>query len=335
MRGVVAFVLLLCLVSFQSSNNFLQKELLKVPKGFPEVIHPKGNPFSTAKWKLGKRLFYEKAFSRDSSISCSSCHLPHLAFSDSLSLSLGVQKRVGARNAPSLTNVAYQPYLLMDGGVPSIEQQVLVPIQEHVEFDFNIDAIADRLLKDSSYRAMSLEAFGEYPSPKVISLAVACFQRSLLSGNSPYDRFVNGDSTALTSDQKLGMKLFFSDEVGCSNCHSGFNFTNYEFANNGLALQYTDSGRMRITHLELDRDKFKVPTLRNVGLTAPYMHNGSVKSLTDVVEHYSGNVKANKSLDNRIKNTELNVEQKQQLVAFLTALTDSSFVNNNLFQKDF
>ena len=166
--------------------------------------------------------------------------------------------------------------------------QILVPVQEHLEFDFNMYLIAERLKKDKEYVKLCKKAYKSEPNPFVITRAIACFERTLISGNSRYDQYKNGNLEALNENEIKGMKLFF-DKLHCSKCHSGFNFTDLSIRNNGLyELKYPlDSGRMRITHKEMDRDKFKVPTLRNIELTAPYMHDGSVKTLEDVIAHYS------------------------------------------------
>ena len=310
----------------------LLTELTSVPQGFPEVQHPEDNAFTLDRWNLGRKLFFDPVMSRDSSISCASCHHPGVAFSDTVAFSPGVANAPGTRNAPTLTNVAYHPYLTRDGGVPTLEMQVLVPIQEHNEFDFNIIPIADRLAKDSTYSRMSRAAYGNKPGYFVITRALACYERTLISGNSPYDRYEqHGERKALSKDAQAGMQLFFSDRLNCTTCHSGFNFTNYAFENNGLHLAYPDSGRMRVTKAEADRARFKVPTLRNVALTAPYMHDGSLETLEEVVEHYNSGGLPHKHKSPAIKPLGLTKKEKIQLVAFLRSLTDPSFAANPHF----
>ena len=211
----------------------------KLPKGFPEVIYPGGNEHTAERWALGKKLFFDPIMSDDGSISCSSCHAPELAFSDDIAMSLGVDNAQGTQNAPSLTNVAYHPYFTRAGGVPTLEMQILVPIQEHNEFNSNIIEIAERMSKDVEYVAMSQAAYDREPDAFVITRALACFERSLISGNSPYDRYsFHEESSALTQLEKSGMELFFSERAQCSSCHGGFNFTDYSFQNNGLYMQY-------------------------------------------------------------------------------------------------
>ena len=307
--------------------------LMEVPEGFPEVQHPEGNAFTLARWELGKRLFYDPVMSVDSSISCASCHLSNLAFSDSRALSPGVEQRPGKRNAPALANVTYHPYYTREGGVPTLEMQILVPIQEHNEFDFNIVLLAERLLQDTSYVLQSQEAYGRNPDPFVITRSLACFERSLLSGNSKYDAYLRKQES-MTEDEIAGMSLFFSERTACSHCHDGFNFTNYAIENNGLYESYNDPGKARLTNKETDIGKFKVPSLRNVAVTAPYMHDGSLASLEAVIAHYNegGQLHPNKS--ELIQPLLLSEKEQHQLVLFLNTLTDELFINNPLFKKD-
>lgn len=308
--------------------------LMEVPKGFEEIQFPEDNPFSQSRWDLGKRLFYDPIMSLDSSISCASCHSSKLAFSDDSSLSLGVNDRLGQRNAPTLANVAYHPYFTREGGVPTLEMQILVPIQEHNEFDFNIVLLAERLKADSSYIQMSLEAYDREPDAFVITRSLASFERSLISGYSRYDHYENYDDLdALTQSEINGMELFFSDKTNCAQCHGGFNFTNYDFENNGLYEDYEDVGRFQLTGNEEDLARFKVPTLRNIELTAPYMHDGSIQTLTEVIEHYNSGGKNHPHKSALIQPLNLTKKEKEELLAFLHALTDDSFVANPLFKN--
>lgn len=306
-----------------------QRPLLVIPEGFPEVAFPEDNPFTKASYDLGKKLFFDPILSRDSSISCGSCHQPSLAFSDRIALTSGVDDAPGKRNVPSLTNIGYHPYFTREGGVPTLEMHVLVPIQEHNEFDFNIVLIAERLKNREQYVAMAQSAYEREPDAFVITRALANFQRTLISGNSAYDRYAfQGISNALNAAELRGMNLFFSDELACSSCHSGFNFTNYTFENNGLYEDYIDEGRMRLTGLETDRARFKVPSLRNVELTAPYMFDGSLQTLQDVVEHYNSGGYAHANKNEEVKPLGLTNTEKNDLVAFLGSLTDYEFLEN-------
>lgn len=295
---------------------------IEVPKGFPPIPIPEDNALTESRVELGKRLFSDPILSRDYSISCASCHLENFAFSDTVSLSQGVEGRVAPRNSPSLVNVAYHPRVMRDGGVPTLEMQILVPIQEHNEFDFNILLIAERMNAEEDYVALSQKAYGRAPDSYVITRSIAAFERTLIGGTSRYDQFIQGDAKAFTADEKQGYELFRSDRLNCTQCHSGFLLTDFSYQNNGLYIHYADSGRARITKLPEDRAKFKVPSLRNVALTAPYMHNGSIQTLEDVIRHYEHGGKDHPSKNEAVRGFSLTTEERFALVAFLEALTD-------------
>lgn len=311
----------------------ISDKLMEIPKGFPAMEHPEDNSFTQARWELGKKLFYDPILSVDQSVSCSSCHQASIAFSDQETFSIGAMNRPGTRNAPTLANIGYHPYFTREGGVPTLEMQILVPIQEHNEFDFNILLIADRLNQDSTYIRMALEAYDREPDPFVITRAIACFERSLISGLSPYDLFRNYDKKdALSESAKRGKDLFFSERTNCSSCHSGFNFTNYSFANNGLYESYQDEGRYRLTGDPADLALFKVPTLRNIELTGPYMHDGSITSLSAVIDHYQTGGKNHTNKSQELASFQLNAQEKEDLITFLLSLTDDYFVTNALYR---
>lgn len=312
-------------------TNSKSLKAIEIPKGFPKIDFPEDNTFSIERWTLGKKLFYDNSLSLDSSINCGSCHQVALAFSDSLALSVGVNKLLGTQNAPTLANVAYHPYYTRLGGVSTLEKQILVPIQEHNEFNFNIIEIAKRLQTNKTYQALSKKAYNRDFDYYVITRAIANFERSFISGNSKYDSYKN-ENKPITESEKRGMSLFFSDKTNCSKCHEGFNFTNYAFENNGLYENYTDIGRKRLTEKDEDLEKFKVPTLRNIALTAPYMHNGSIKTLEEVINHYNSGGKINKQKSKLIKPLNLTESEKIDLIAFLKTLTDTEFTKNSKFK---
>ena len=302
---------------------------LFIPKGFPAPFIPEDNQLSDSRVALGKKLFFDNMMSRDSSLSCASCHQPQFAFSDGRQKSVGIKGRQVSRNAPTLTNVAYQPYFLLDGLNPSLETQVKIPIHEHNEFDFHILLIAERMKQDSLYVSLSKDAYNSEPSPQVIAYAIACYERTLISGNSPYDQyFYQGNKTALNDSEIRGMNLFF-DDLYCASCHGGFNFSDSRLTNNGLYTNYTDQGRARLTKKTEDQAIFKTPTLRNIGFSAPYMHDGSFESLEQVVDHYSSGAKGHFNQDPLIQPFNISQDQKQDLIAFLIALNDSAFVSND------
>lgn len=311
-------------------------QLTDAPEGFPEIPFPDENPFTQQKWELGKRLFYEKALSVDYSISCGSCHKAEIAFSDNVAKSLGAAKLAGRQNAPTLANVAYHPYFTRAGGVATLEKQILVPVQEHDEFNFNIVDIADRLNSMPEYVEMSQQVFGRTPDPYIITRAIATFERTIISGNSAYDKFINrGDRRGITDEVLRGRNLFFSKRTNCSSCHADFNFTNYSFQNNGLYKDYADIGRKRLTGKDEDLALFMVPTLRNIALTAPYMHDGSFNNLKEVLEHYNTGGYDHMNKSEQIRPLNLTSQEKKDLIAFLHSLTDMEFVNNkNLYDEN-
>lgn len=322
---------------FSCQNNKIEEpllfpELMEIPEHFPNVEFPDETEFTLDRWKLGKKLFYDNVMSIDSSISCASCHKQELGFSDDIAFSLGVEDRLGTRNAPTLANVAYHPYFTREGGVPSLEMQVFVPIQEHNEFAFDIVLLAERLATDSTYIQMAEKAYDRTPDPYTIVYSLACFERSLISGNSAYDKYLNNIENHGMSDTALrGMDLFFSEKTNCYQCHSDFNLTNYSFENNGLYEEYEDEGRFRLTGLESDRALFKVPSLRNIAVTAPYMHDGSINTLNDVIEHYTSGIQNHPNKNPILQTIELTDTEKRDLIDFLESLTDHSFINNPLF----
>lgn len=315
-------------ISVEPNDKFV------LPRGFPPITYPADNEFRKDRWDLGKKLFFDKSLSRGNKISCASCHKLDLAFSDDVALSVGENNLTGKSNSPTLANIAYHPYYTRAGGVPTLEMQVLVPIQEHDEFDFNIVDIASLLRSDSSYNQAARNCYGRNIDPYVIVRAIANYERTITSGNSFYDQNQwDKRNFPFTALQQEGKELFFSSRTNCALCHSGFNFTNYSFQSNGLYLNYADSGRMRLTHLESDRALFKVPTLRNIAITKPYMHNGSVNSLEDVIQHYNSGGFANTNKSKLIKPLGLMDGEKRALVAFLNTLTDYDLINNEKFKQ--
>lgn len=334
---LLIFIGLICLLAVGCSENEPEYELndlqlMEIPPKFPNIDHPEGNEFSLDRWKLGKKLFYDPILSKDGKVSCASCHNPALAFSDDKKVSKGSNDLLGTRNTPTLANVAYHPYFTREGGVPTLEMQILVPIQEHNEFNNNIVLIADTLKTIEAYTVMADKAYGQPPNPFVITRALAQFERSLISGQSDYDKeFHYQIEGSMSASAKRGKLLFESNRTACSSCHTGFNFTDFSFQNNGLYTEYADIGRARFTQNEEDIALFKVPTLRNIELTAPYMHDGSLATLEAVVEHYDKGGQPHVNKSELIKPLQLNDNEKKDLVAFLTALTDLRFTNNKNF----
>jgi len=304
-----------------------------LPPGFPIPIESPDNPTTIAKVALGKRLFYDPILSENSTISCESCHKQALAFADDQAISPGVHGRLGLRNSTSLANVGYIPLINKDGGVPKLDIQALVPIEDENEMDISLEEVVIRLNAIGSYRTDVQQAFGDEASIYNVPRALAAFLRTLISGRSPYDNYLNGKSEALSDAAKRGETLFFSERLACGNCHSGFNFTDNSFVNNGLHLDYgLDPGRQRVTISTDDEGHFRVPSLRNVALTAPYMHDGSLATLEEVILHYNQGGKGHPLQDERINPLALTKQEQSDLITFLHHLTDEHFIQDPAFQ---
>lgn len=324
MKRRIALALLVCLAMACSKPEGGSRDVHfpAIPLGIPTPTFPDNNGFSDVRLAYGRALFFDKRLSIASDVSCATCHKPELAFADDLATSPGTLGRAGKRNVPTLLNVAYHPYFTREGAVSTLEQQILVPIQEHNEFGHNIVAIAEELAQDPTLRSMSMAAYGEPPSAFTITRAIAVFERTLLTGNSPYDRYQNGDPTALNASERAGMALFFSEEVGCSGCHGGFNFSEYEIVNNGLYSSYMDPGLANLTVEGTDIGKFKVPSLRNAALTPPYMHDGSLQDLDAVLEHYRSGGSGHPNQDPRVHALDLTDNELHHLKSFIHALSE-------------
>lgn len=338
MKKEWASLLIVCMVliySCQQEEPIIEHDnySLQLPLHFPKPIFPDDNQLTKSRVLLGKMLFYEKLFAADSSISCASCHKQEKAFADIVKTSPGSENAPGTRNSPSLANVLFQPYMLREGGVPTIEMQVLVPIQEHNEFNNNILLIVDKLKDKEPYKSLSIKAYNRPMDSYVLTRALASFERTLISSQSAYDNYLKGDKAALSIDAIKGMNLFF-DSLNCGKCHSGALLTNFGFENNGLYQNYIDVGRARFTKDKNDEGKFKIPSLRNVALTPPYMFDGSLATLQDVLDHYSAGGKNHPNKNDFIKPFSLSDEQKKQIITFLESLTDYVFVNDLKFKPE-
>ena len=295
---------------------------LQLPIGFPFPAIPADNPLTTASVELGKALFFDPRLSRDGSVSCASCHLPELAFSDTVALSIGIEGRSGVRNSPSLGNLAYHNAFFRDGGVPTLEQQVIAPIHDPVEMDHDIQAAAAALREVEPYKRLSMLAYGRPFDAWVLSRAIANYERTLISGWSRWDRWVNGDATAMTEAEVRGWQLFSSAELNCTACHGGFDFSDHGFHNIGQYLDYADPGRERISLRPEDFGKFKTPSLRNVARTAPYLHDGMLASLEEVVDHFASGGLPHPNRSPLLQTFALDAHEKTDLIAFLNALND-------------
>lgn len=305
----------------------------KVPQFFPEMLVPDDNAPTATRIELGRHLFYEKDLSRDGTISCGSCHKPEMAFADQMTKSFGIENRIGKRNSPTLMNIAYNTSFFFDGGVPTLELQVLAPIEEHSEMDFDIVSVAERLSTNEQYQNWSRKAYDRNIDPFVIMRSIAAFERSLLSFESPFDKYYyQGEENAISESAKKGWALFKTREIGCISCHKPPLFTNHGFYHVGLS-DNGDEGRRRVTGLEDDRGKFKTPTLRNLEYTFPYMHDGRFETLEEVVEHFNYGGVEHSNKDSRIKALNLTEEEIKDIVSFLNSLNDPSVLTKEAFQN--
>ena len=315
MKQWVTMFFLLLLACENDQTSFMLNELAQ----WPEMQYPIDNQPNQKKIALGERLFSDPILSLDSSISCASCHKGAFALADNLPVSPGVNNRLGKRNSPSLWNIGYHPYYMREGGVPSLEMQVLVPIQEHDEMAFNMVLLVDRLNSDSAYQSEFLQAFNDSATPYTVTRAIAQFERTLISNDAPIDAYVAGNDNAISKEAKNGLALFFG-KANCSHCHSGPLFTNFDFYNNGTAISTNDYGRAQLTLDSADFFTFKVPSLRHIQSTAPYMHDGSITSLEDVLNQYNLGGSGHDYTNEKIEPLNLNDKELVALEEFLKTL---------------
>jgi len=295
----------------------------EAPLGLPPLPWPPGNPYSAAKVELGRYLFFDRRLSADDTISCASCHNPRYAFTDGAAVSTGIRGQKGVRSAPTLINRAYSLAQFWDGRAGSLEEQAKAPMADPTEMGNTHQAVVARIRAVAGYRDLFAQAFG---APQItidrVAMAIACFERTILSGDAPYDRYKRGDRSAMSPEQVRGMAVFF-DKANCGRCHQGSNLTDNAYANEGIGTDkpVPDVGRFAVSHDPRDWGAFKVPTLREIEHTAPYMHDGSLKTLEEVVEFYNRGGIPNRNLDPNIRPLHLTDADKLALVAFLKALS--------------
>lgn len=289
------------------------------PLGLKPVKVPKDNPMTEAKIELGKQLYFDKRLSKDNTVSCASCHDPDKGWSNNAEFATGIGGQKGGRNSPTILNAAYHRFQFWDGRAGSLEEQALGPMQNPIEMGMKLEDIEKKLNAVPGYKKQFKEVFGtDTITAENVAKAIAAFERTILSGNAPYDKYEAGDKDALSESAERGMKLFFG-KANCSACHSGSNFTDRAFHNIGIGMdaEEPDKGRVEISKLGGDTGSFKTPGLRDIAKSAPYMHDGSLKTLEEVVEHYNKGGIKNPYLDEELFPLELTEQEKQDLITFL------------------
>ena len=324
---IVSLIFLLIIVAaFKSADN----KIFIVPKGWLKPYYDfNKNPLSNNKIQLGRALFYDPILSRDNTISCSNCHSPYNAFAHvDHTLSHGIDNRIGTRNAPALMNLAWQSSFMWDGAINHLDMQALAPISNKDEMDETIANVVYKLQQSKIYPSLYKLAFGDSIITGEHTLkAISQFLLTVVSSNSKYDSVMRKKSE-FTEQQLNGYYLF---KKNCSSCHTEPLFTNLKFENNGLSVDTTlyDYGRINITHLKSDSLKFKVPTLRNIEYSYPYMHDGRFKRLSDVINHYTSGVQNHVNLSSQLQTPiELSSNEKVDLISFLLTLSDKHFIFN-------
>ncbi|MCB0607691.1 MAG: cytochrome C peroxidase [Lewinella sp.] len=323
---------------------------LDLPPWMGTPLIPADNPLTNAGVELGRFLFYDPILSADSTLSCAGCHKITHSFTDDARFSKGVLGLEGTRNSMPLINLAFNPNgFFWDGRAGSLEDQVLVPVEDHKEMNETWDHVAEKLRAHKTYPAMFRKAFGierkKEITKELTGRAIAQFERTLVSYQSKFDNVAQLNQGWLTDSEERGKDLFYVEpndptHPGCSHCHGGINFTDFTFRNNGLddvssLDQFPDLGLGGHTGNFYDNGKFKVPSLRNVALTAPYMHDGRFQTLEEVLENYSAGGHNVENEDVNIRPFPLSAQQKQDMIRFLQTLTDTSYIHNPAFSNPF
>ncbi|HEY8367678.1 MAG TPA: cytochrome c peroxidase [Bacteroidia bacterium] len=314
-------IALLPLLGSCNSNTSQKPQAIAL---WPQVQDPYHNTYTPARYKLGEKLFFEPLLSKNNTLSCASCHIPEKAFADNEIISPGVNPQfLGVRNTPSILNRAYLPHLMTEGSIKSLEHFSIAPLQENKEMHQNIAKSVEKIADNPEYISLFKEAYDTIPSIKYIPRALAVYQRYLLSKGSKFDAYLAGNTNALNQQEKAGMKLFYSERTNCGKCHSGFLLSDFKFHNIGILNTKPDSGRYRLTGIPEDSLAFKTPSLRNVGITYPYMHDGQFQSLDEVLAFYNKGGENIPRKSELIKPLGLNTEEIAQIKAFLLTLTDT------------
>ncbi len=310
-------------ISEDPTNSGREVFHFNVPSTFdslPEI--PDDNVLTMNRIAFGKLLFFDTRLSGNGRVSCGTCHQKDLAYADQRPFIKNAHEDENARNAPTLVNVAYQKRLFAGGGINNLETQFLSPFVKETEMNFSINDAVKILSLDTVYKRMANNAYGKNLDAYMVAKAISSFERSLVSTGSDYDAYEEGEKNALSPEALRGMSLFFSERTSCSSCHSGFLFTDQDYHNIGLYENDKDEGRAQITLDTNDIGKFKTPTLRNISLTSPYMHDGSLATLKQVLAHYNQGGQSNARRDVRIDSLKLTPKEINEIIAFLKSLTD-------------
>lgn len=287
--------------------------------GLPSVPVPADNPMTAEKIALGKQLYFDGRLSADNKVSCASCHDPAKGFSNGDRFATGVEGKKGGRSAPTVINTAYGSLQFWDGRAKTLEDQALGPIQNPIEMNMTLEAVIKKLNGIEGYKSQFKKVFGtDGATADGIAKAIAAYERTVISGNAPYDKFKAGDTKALSESAQRGMKLFFG-KAHCSACHAGPSLTDNSFHNIGVGMDKKDfdKGRADISKLSGDTGAFKTPTLREIAKSGPYFHDGSAKTLEEVVDHYLKGGIPNEWLDEEIFNIKIASAEKADLVKFM------------------
>ncbi|MBL7930010.1 MAG: cytochrome-c peroxidase [Bacteroidia bacterium] len=306
-----------------------------IPQGFPQPVYNfTGNPLTTDGFKLGRKLFHDPLLSRDNSTSCESCHQQFASFAHlDHPVSHGIDNQFGTRNSPSLFNLIWHPSFMWDGGINHIEVQPIAPITNPIEMDESLGNVINKLRNHPQYPALFKKAFGsDSITTQLMLRAFAQFMGMMNSYRSKYDKYIRGEAE-LTLQENSGLNIF---RAKCESCHKEPLFSDFSFRNNGLDDVFpSDSGRAHITSLPEDIGKFKVPSLRNVSVSRPYMHDGRLQTLSQCIDHYRFHVKPSPTLDPLLVNgITLSESEKQDLLQFLNTLTDYEFINDPRFKPN-
>lgn len=338
MKKELIYALALSFVALSCEKTDVKKSeensyTFSVPDYIPKPIYNfENNPFSNNGFDLGKLLFYDPILSSDSSVSCANCHNQAHAFADhNLSLSIGVNNRIGLRNTPPIFNLAWHPSFMWDGGINHIEIMPLAPITNHLEMNEKMANVIKKLNRNHHYKKLFKTAFSvDSINDQKLFYALAQFMGKIQSFGSKYDKVKQGNAQ-FTNEENIGYSLF---KTHCNSCHTEPLFSAFEYANNGIDTLFKDKGRYLISLNHSDEGLFKIPSLRNVALTYPYMHDGRFRTLNDVLNHYSENIKKSKTLDQRLsKPLKLKQDEIQNIILFLNTLTDYEFTNNKLYSE--